>query len=47
MLRRDETRFSVIRYVPLALACLATILSTFYWPRPSLAVDLSLPPPEP
>jgi len=31
MLRRDETRFSVIRYVPLALACVAMILSTFYW----------------
>ena len=31
MHRRNETRFSVIRYVPLALACVATILSTFYW----------------
>ena len=32
MLRRDETRFSVIRYVPLTLAFTATILSAFYWP---------------
>ena len=31
MPRRDEKRFSLGRYVPFLLACLAAILATFYW----------------
>ena len=49
MLRRDETRFSIIRYIPLAVAFTATILSLFFlrdhhwlWPVVAGAAALTL-----
>jgi len=32
MPRRDETRISLLRYVPFALALAATVVAAFYWP---------------